>query len=306
MGVSDLLLTILIFIVFIGLNLFTILAVGIKKIKNDWPLYRCSPMVLPFANVFGHDTGENFTYCIQSIQSSYMGELLKPVFYGLSNMSSITKNMNDSTQGIRGVFNKVRNFVSSIVSSIMGVFLNILIVVQRIIITFKDTLGKVLGIITAALFTLSTLVQTTQSIVDGPPGQLVLALCFHPNTLVKKYNNKIVKMKHLKSGDKLSDGQIIHATMNINNLDENGNYIEEMYTIDNGERNENIIVSGSHLIFNKDNKKFIKVKNHKSALPYPTNSKKLACLITSNHIIPLGKNIFHDWEDNNGSPSKDC
>ena len=305
MGASDLILTILIFTIFIGLNLFTILAVGIKNIKNNWPLYRCSPMVIPFANVFGHDTGDNFTYCVQNIQSSYMGELLKPVFYGLSNMSSITKNITDSTQAARGEFNKIRTFVSSIITSIMGVFLNLLIVVQKIIIIFKDTVGKVLGIVTTALFFLSTLVQTTQSIVDGPPGQLVLALCFHPDTLVKKYNNKIIKMKHLKSGDKLSDGQIIHATMNINNLDKHDNYIEEMYTIPNGERNENIVVSGSHLIFNNESKKFIQVKNHKLARPYPINCKKLSCLITSNHIIPLGKNIFHDWEDNNGSPSKD-
>ena len=32
--------------------------------------------------------------------------------------------------------------------------------------------------------------------------------------------------------------------------------------------------------------------------------EKLTCLITSNHTIPIGGRIFHDWEDNNGSPSK--
>ena len=32
---------------------------------------------------------------------------------------------------------------------------------------------------------------------------------------------------------------------------------------------------------------------------------ELACLITEQHTIPIGDYLFHDWEDNNGSASKD-
>ena len=35
-----------------------------------------------------------------------------------------------------------------------------------------------------------------------------------------------------------------------------------------------------------------------------TKHETLCCLITSDHTIPIGKHIFHDWEDNNGSPAK--
>ena len=304
MGLSDILLTLFIFFIFIGLNLFTILAIGIKKIKDNWPLYRCSPTVIPFAGFFGHDTGKNFSYCIQNIQSSYMGELLKPVYYGLSSISKVSSTLGNSTQAIRAEFDQIRNFATSIITSIMGVFLNILIVIQKTIITLKDTLAKTLGIVATILFTLSTLVSTTQSIIYGPPGQLVLALCFHPNTLVKTLNNKIIKMKNIRSGDRLKNGQIVHVTMNINNLDENGEYKENLYIIRNGENNKNIYVSGSHLIFDKEKREFLQVKNYKNAKPSNKKSKKLICFITSNHLIPLGNNIFHDWEDNNGTPSK--
>jgi len=37
---------------------------------------------------------------------------------------------------------------------------------------------------------------------------------------------------------------------------------------------------------------------------YDVPVPELVCLITSNHTIPIGTNIFHDWEDNQGSPSK--
>jgi len=304
MGLSDTLLTVLIFFIFIGLNLFTILAISIKKVKDNWPEYRCSPSVIPFASIFGHDTGKNFSYCIQNIQSSYMGELLKPVYYGLSSASSIGSSLANSTQAIRAEFDQIRNFVTTIISSVMGVFLNILIVIQKIIVTLKDTMGKVLGIVATLLFTLSTLVSTTQSIVDGPPGQLVLALCFHPNTLVKTANNKLRRMKNIKSGEKLKNGEKVHVTMKINNLDESGNYIEDLYEIENGEKNKKIYVSGSHLIFDKRRREFIQVKNYRDAKISKKKAETLICFITSNHLIPIGNHLFHDWEDNNGSPSK--
>ena len=42
-----------------------------EKIKKEWPNYRCNPTVMPFANVFGHDTMKNFTYCVQNLQSTF-------------------------------------------------------------------------------------------------------------------------------------------------------------------------------------------------------------------------------------------
>ena len=304
MKTSDLLLTIFIFLIFIGLNLFTVLVIGIKNIKDDWPLYRCNPAVLPFAGLFGKDVGTNFTYCIQNIQSSFMGELLQPVFYGLNNITEVSGDLNNSTQAIRGVFSKVRNFVSDIVSSIMGVFLSILIVIQKIILAFKDSLAKLAGILTAFIYIMISTIKVFHSGWEGPPGKLVRSLCFHPNTLIKTNDNKIVKIKNLKLGDKLKNGQIIYATMNLYNLDENGNFVEKLFAIKNGENNKKIIVSGSHLIFCDKLQQFIQVKDYSEAQITNINSENLVCLITSNHLIPLGKHIFHDWEDNNGSPSK--
>ena len=73
MKTSDLLNSIFIIAVFIGLYIANILAIGKKNIEKNWPIYRCSPLVMPFANMFGHDTMKNFTYCIQTMQTDFMG-----------------------------------------------------------------------------------------------------------------------------------------------------------------------------------------------------------------------------------------
>lgn len=77
MKTSDITLSIFIILIFIVLYVFNVLSVGIQKIKDDWPQYRCNPIVMPFASVFGYDPMSNFSFCIQNMMSSYMGYLMQ-------------------------------------------------------------------------------------------------------------------------------------------------------------------------------------------------------------------------------------
>ena len=43
----------------------------VAEIKANWPLYRCNPMYMPLAD----NMEENFTYCIQSMQTNFMGPI---------------------------------------------------------------------------------------------------------------------------------------------------------------------------------------------------------------------------------------
>lgn len=45
--------------------------------------------------------------------------------------------------------------------------------------------------------------------------------------------------------------------------------------------------------------------NHIDAIETDESSDHFCCLITTNHLITIGDRLFHDWEDNNGSSSKD-
>ena len=73
MNTSDITYSIIIVVIFIFLYIFNILSVGIKRIEDDWPEYRCNPIIMPFASVFGYDPISNFSFCIQTMMSNYMG-----------------------------------------------------------------------------------------------------------------------------------------------------------------------------------------------------------------------------------------
>jgi hypothetical protein len=258
---------------------------------------------MPFASVFGQDTSKNFTYCIQTMQTNYMSYLMQPVMYNLNVIGSLGSNITKAINDVRAFFDKIRNFITSIVEGIFSVFLNILIEFQRITINIKDLFGKLIGIMATLLFTLDGSIKTMNSTWAGPPGQLVRALCFHPETKLRLKDNSLVMMKDVPLNAVLKNGTVVNAVMHISNLDENGRCIEALYSVKGGE-DKDILVSGSHLIYEPGIKKFIQVEDLLQAERTEIICEAFTCLITSNHIIPIGEWIFHDWEDNNGSQSK--
>ena len=298
MRTSDIALTLLIIIIFVGLMSFNVLVVNVQKIKDNWPVYRCNPAVMPFSSTLGNiGPSENFTFCIQNMQSSFMDHLLMPVNYSLSIMGGLAGKFQSALNAIRYMFHFIRTFVQNIVESIYGIFLNILIEFQKVTMGIIDLVGKMTGIMTAMMFMMDGTVKTMKSIWRGPPGGMLRALCFHPDTVLTLKNGKQVKMKEINSGDVLKNGSVILGTLNLKNtnITDSSTYSNKLYEIEGGEKNESIYVTGTHLVF--DGTKFDYVRNYKHAKPSTINSKVLSCLITSDNKICIGDHIFWDYDD---------
>jgi hypothetical protein len=192
---------------------------------------------------------------------------------------------------------------TGIVTSIFGVFLNILIEFQRLTIAIKDMFAKFIGVLATLMYTLSGSVMTMNSMWAGPPGQLVKELCFHPDTKIQLKDGRILPMKDVPLNSILKNGTQVCAVMSISNRDEEGEYVERIFKMNDGEEGETILVSGSHLVLDPKTKTFVKVENLEgddSPTLTDIECDTLSCLITSNHTIPIGEWIFHDWEDDNG------
>lgn len=304
MRTSDLVQVIFIFLIFISLYLFNILSVGIQNIQDNWPEYRCNPSVMPFASILGPDgtnSFDNFSYCVQNMQTNYMQYLLQPVNYNLDVMGNTTGSLTNAVNDVRAFISNLRDMLSTIVQSIMSVFLNIIIEFQKIIIDIKDLFGKLVGILASFMYILDGSVKTMESAWAGPNGQMVQALCFDPNTKIELHDNTIVNMEDIKLGDVLKNGSEVTGTMKLNNLDKQGNRIENYYKINGGVNGENIYVTGCHLMYEPKTMRFIKVKDYKNAVPTEKSNDYFSCLITSDHLMLIGSVFFHDWEDNDGT-----
>ena len=295
MNVYDITLTIITIIVFIFLLLAPLLSTGIQNIKNNWVEYRCNPVVMPFAGIFGEDPTGNFTFCIHSMIKDFIGFLLEPIHQVLNVINSLGSGFKTALNDVRTVMAAIRNFITQIIQTVFGVFLNILIEIQKLIIRMVDTLGKFLGILTALLYVMDGSMMTMQSAWNGPPGQLVRALCFDPSTKIRLNDGIIKSLDELKLGDKLKNGEIVEGIIQLNNMDTEGNIREKFYKFNGGENETPIYVTGSHMVFN--GKKYVKVKDHPDAIETDESNQLLYCLRTSKHHIAIGDYLFWDWDD---------
>ena len=264
----------------------------LAEIKANWPLYRCNPMYMPLAD----NMEQNFVYCIQSMQTNFMGYLLQPLTFLTGSLGGMLGSFMGEINSIRAMFDKIRTLFSSIIQSIFGVFLNLVIEFQKITIGIKDLIGKTIGIMVSLMYVMDGSVKTMQSTWNGPPGQMVRALgkCFYPDTMLKLKDGTIKSMKDIDLGDVLEDGSIVESVMKIDNKREP----IPLYVIrDSGINQEHIYVTGSHLVFDKKINKFIPVEKYSKAQLSKVESKWFSCLITSNHKIQIGNEIFWDWED---------
>ena len=133
-----------------------------QPIIDDWPNQRCKPNILPFAGFITHPEGtsaidytaQNFANCTQSILSNITGIAVEPLTFTVNMFKSMVAEVMQVIQTIRAMFDKVRTMFQEISEEIMGRIMNVMIPLQQIIISFKDLIGKVQGVMTAGLFTL--------------------------------------------------------------------------------------------------------------------------------------------------------
>jgi hypothetical protein len=173
---SDIAFTILIIAIFLGLYIANVLAIGMKKVKDNWPLYRCSPSVMPFASLFGHDVGDNFMQCIQATQSGYMDYLMMPLNHVIKLVGSVATKIVKDTESIRSFIGGLRDKIMGVFKNIFGIFSNIIIGFQRIIIAMRDLVNKLAGIFATLMFVMSSALMVMKSLWGGIFGQMVRSL----------------------------------------------------------------------------------------------------------------------------------
>ena len=302
MKFQDIVLSLVIIIVFIFLYSSSAITVKLDEIKQDWPLYRCLPMAMPFASYFGSDPVENFSYCVGNIQKDMMGYFLNPIQYILGMITNQGGFLLERIQFIRKFMDYLRNMTSNLIGDTYGMLVNVIIQFQKLIIKVKDLVMKLMGVMMTMMYLVQGSVLTGRSVYNGPIGKVLRELCFSPDTPIKLQDGNIVKIKDIKLGDILENGSEVLGCLKLKGSKKN-----PYYKIWSKELLDYIYVTGSHKVCAVDkngkisNPKFLRnyinVDAYWKAKKTEIYSEELSCLITSNHQIKIGEHIFWDWED---------
>jgi hypothetical protein len=180
---SSVIMLIIITIILIVAISYCYAKINAQPIIDDWTNQRCKPQYLPIAGFITHPEGvtateytaQNFTYCTQNILSNIAGDALKPLTFVTASFQGVVKNISNSLNAVRGMFDKIRNFSESVIEQIMGRLANVMVPLQQIIISFKDLISKIQGTMTTSLFTLLGSYYTLKSLL-GAIAQFIITI----------------------------------------------------------------------------------------------------------------------------------
>jgi hypothetical protein len=158
--------------------------INIQPVLNDWNNQRCKLNIMPIAgHISKHDgmtneefTYQNFVYCTQTMLSSITGTMVEPITFLANSMGEATDDVKTAMNDVRAMFDKIRTFFQTMTQELMGRMLNVTIPLQQIIISMRDTIGKIQGTMTAALFTLLGSFYALQSLMGAIAEFIIILL----------------------------------------------------------------------------------------------------------------------------------
>tara|TARA_B110000091_G_scaffold43499_1_gene47306 strand:+ start:1213 stop:2892 length:1680 start_codon:yes stop_codon:yes gene_type:complete len=152
-----------------------------SKIKENWINERCYPTVIPFAGFINKPydknavefTGENFQFCLNDILKNITGYATAPLEYLLSGLTDVFKTASVAIQYIRVLISNIRTSLSKIGAGVYQRLLNFIIPVQGLIVSIRDTLGKIHGTLVTSLYSSLSVYYILKSFL-GSIAQLIV------------------------------------------------------------------------------------------------------------------------------------
>jgi hypothetical protein len=115
-------------------------------------------------------------------------------------------------------------------------------------------------------------------------------LCFDGHMPIKLKDGSIKFIKDIQCGDILFDDTIITSTLEFLNN-------EPLYSIHSNELDIDILVSGSHIVYDNKYNFWKTVNNYELSKKTDYIPPTLYCISTSNHKINIGGILFSDYEE---------
>ncbi len=297
MGTNDGLLTILLLIAFMILYCWSLYASILVDIKKNWGNYKCQPLMIPLAFMFGADPGETFKECVKTTADDKVNESMTTVWNNMSTLNKMTSITNKTNQATIDSIDSVNTATIKAFDGSNKSLQNVTSYLNSGFNKTRDILGKFTGVVEVLVQILKTSEKLTSGLKKSEAMEKIRAntdkqkSCFYHNTLITMKDNTVKPISEINVNDILVKDILVLGVLKLKKTD-------PFYKI-KSDRND-VFVTGSHLIFNKEIGNFEPVNHYKDAeLSDIKEEEYVYCLITSNHLIPVDNLLFHDWEDLN-------
>lgn len=156
-----------IILVFI-ITLVTIL-VGLRSVVQDnWEKYRCNPLIIPFAGLFGHDASQTFTECLTRNVNDTAEPVVKPYDDLFSILKNTAGNMGDSLNDIKGVMSNMKDNLVDNINGVLTKLGNMGATAQFMMMKIQVIFEKLLALYVTLLYFAWSMVKGLESMIRDP------------------------------------------------------------------------------------------------------------------------------------------
>lgn len=150
-------------VIFIFMSAITYFQIQNKllDVKRDWPEYRCRPDVMPFAGWINAPEGvspmdytkQNFMECSANTTKSVFDRPMSMVYVIFNVIMGVFKNILQVIEKFRLLFNRIRETLKTIFLAVFNRIQNVIIPLQNMLIKMVDFFEKIKGILATYLLT---------------------------------------------------------------------------------------------------------------------------------------------------------
>lgn len=195
----DIWVSVFIFIIFFIIISYFFVQGKFNTIKANWINERCKPNIIPFAGLINGGnsgqtkfdyTGSNFMGCTNSVLKMVANDAFQPIYYLLNIIQLAIKEFDETLNAFRKVIYKLRHAVGSITQELYNKMSRIIILIIRVLLTFKDIMSKITATLMTGMFTLiassNSVISFLQILVSGALDLLglssiiIIALLWNP------------------------------------------------------------------------------------------------------------------------------
>jgi hypothetical protein len=266
-------------------------ALDIAEVRRNWPKYRCSPSVMPFASLYGFNTQENFNYCLNAVFQGQVGGVTGP-FMGIfatliTTMMGFLKNLNSLRVMMATLVGGVSKILQESTDRFRLIFSQAKITSLRMQMLMRRVFGTMFSIMYMGMSGITAGVNFGDTFIF----KFMDTFCFAPETLITLADGRQREIQQICLGDELVDGSKVTS---VYRFAADGQPMVKLGPV---------TVSTNHFVLYEG--KWVEAKEHPDAQPVGVwrggNSRPLICLDTNTHHIPLDTYIFSDWDETSAS-----
>jgi len=144
-------------------------------VKRDWPEYRCRPDVMPFAGWINAPDGvspieytrQNFMECSANTTKGVFERPMSMVYVIFNAVMGIFKNVLEVIERFRLLFNRMRDALKNIFLAVFNRIQNVIIPIQNMLIKMVDFFEKIKGILATFLLTFVGVLWSFYSLIGS-------------------------------------------------------------------------------------------------------------------------------------------